>query len=590
MKKRAKEQVKREQEDQIQREDVGVEASKKLYPAIELLNDPHGLAELILKRIKASGSNTYKFEHKLLMMNFVTRIVGNHELILLPLYPLLQRYMGGTQRDVTAILAYTVQACHSLVPPEEIYGILKTIAHNFITERCSGEQMAVGINACRAICARVPSALSKEDAKNSAGASSITTMDVDAFVRDLAAYSKHRDRSVSIAGKSWMNFIREVYPSLLSGKDRGSLGSALHRAGTKPLRYGEQRVASGVAGAELLLEYETKKALHKENQQEMGDDDDDEEEEYVSEDDQDESFGITENDEDDFEEGDPDDEEGNEDDEGSEGFEHDEDEECMDNDADEEDDDMIPLGSESEEVDDEDEERSDEIEEEEDDDEDGSDMILLNDKVIEESGEADEVTPELVYLPADANEISETIDTFKMSQEERDKLRQKVSSTRIFSTDDFIKMRKLVEREEQAKRDPRAAARLKRQRASGKGFVELSDDDTDESDPEEDERIHVKGVVHASDIMAEEKKKRASKIERLEKIVAGREKFEHKKREGGSTNTEKKRKKLFVMTKFSTHARMKKNDKETAKHARRNGNKRKFKDNKFESKKRRRKF
>ena len=35
---------------------------------------------------------------------FVTRIFGNHELILLPLYALLQRYMGGHQRDVTAVL------------------------------------------------------------------------------------------------------------------------------------------------------------------------------------------------------------------------------------------------------------------------------------------------------------------------------------------------------------------------------------------------------------------------------------------------------------------------------------------------------
>jgi protein SDA1 len=563
--------VKREHEDQIQREDVGVEASKKLYPAIELLNDPQGLADVILKRIKASGSNTYKFEHKLLMMNFVTRIVGNHELILLPLYPLLQRYMGGTQRDVTAILAYTVQACHSFVPPEEIYGILKTIAHNFITERCSGEQMAVGINACRAICARVPSVLSKEDAKE--GNSSTTTMDVDAFVRDLAAYSKHRDRSVSIAGKSWINFIREVFPSLLSGKDRGSVGSALHRAGAKPLRYGEQRIASGVEGAELLLEYETKKALYDENNQDM----DEEDEGNSDDDDQGESYGEINDDEDCFEEDDHDD--GVEEEGSDEGFEEEE-EGSEDGFEEEGSDGMIPIGSEDEEDDHECEDSSDEVEASDDDE-------FEENNEIEE---ADEVAPELVYLPAGQREASEIIDTAKMSQGERNKLRQKVSSTRIFSTEDFVKMRKLVEREEQAKRDPRAAARLKRQKASGNGFVELSDDDTDDADEEDEERIHVKGVVTASDIMAEERKKRANKIERLEKIVAGREKFEHKKREGGSTNSEKKRKKLFVMTKFSAHARSKKNDKETARQARRNSNKRKFKENKFESKKRRRKF
>jgi protein SDA1 len=554
----------------MQREDIGVEASKKLYPAIELLNDPQGLAEVIVKRIKSSGSNTYKFEHKLLMMNFVTRIVGNHELLLLPLYPLLQRYMGGTQRDVTAILAYTVQACHSLVPPDEIYAILKTVAHNFITERCSGEQMAVGINACRAICARVPSVLSKEDAKDSIAAGSSTTMDVDAFVRDLAAYSKHRDRSVSIAGKSWINFIREVYPSLLAGKDRGSIGSALHRAGEKPLRYGEQRVASGVQGADLLLEYETKKTLFRLNRQR-----DDTQEEYESD-----HSGSCE------EDYDNDDQEINDFDEGEVQ------EEDMEEEEEGDDDEMIPFESDGQYESEEDDENVSDHDAVEDDEDEWEEE---NDDEEDSFHAEQEEAPELVYLPLDPKEKSGVIDTSRMSKLERDKLKQKVSSTRIFSAEDFAKMRKLVEREEHAKRDPRAAAKLKRQLASGKGFIELSDDDENSSDDdqEDDDRnkqIHVKGVVNPSDIMAEAKRKRASKIERLEKIVAGREKFEHKKRDGGSTNTEKKRKKLFVMSKFSTKARMKRNDKETAKHARKNGNKRKFKENKFESKKRRRKF
>ena len=100
-----------------------------------MLNDPQGLAETVFKRLKSSGHSAYTFEVKLLMINFITRLVGNHELLILPLYPFLQKYLGGHQRDVTAILAYTVQACHEYVPPDEINGLLKTIAHNFITER-----------------------------------------------------------------------------------------------------------------------------------------------------------------------------------------------------------------------------------------------------------------------------------------------------------------------------------------------------------------------------------------------------------------------------------------------------------------------
>ena len=47
--------------------------------------------------------------------------------------------------------------------------------------------------------------------------------------------------------------------------------------------------------------------------------------------------------------------------------------------------------------------------------------------------------------------------------------------------------------------------------------------------------------------MAEAKRKRQPEAEKIEKIMAGREKFQHKSRAGGSTNKEKKRKKNFLI-------------------------------------------
>jgi protein SDA1 len=458
------------------RDDAGVEAAKKLYPAIELLRDPQGLAEAVLKKLKTPKSIPFKV--KILMLNFVTRLVGNHELLVLSLYPFLQKYMGGHQRDVTAILAYTVQGCHDQVPPDEIYGILKTIAHNFITERCSEEQMAVGINACRAICARVPSVLSIEESQESSGS---TILDVEAFARDLAAYSNHRDRSVSISGRGWTNFIRETYPTLLAGKDRGATGSALHRAQAKPMRYGERKIASGVAGADLLVEYESKKAAHLKKMEENPD---------VESGDEDEVEEIESYDE----------EEGEDEDEVEEG-----------SDADEE-------------------------------------------EVMEmESGDNEEA-PDLVVHEG-AEDAETVIDLSKMTPEERDKLKQHVSSTRVFTSADFEKMRKLVEREERAKRDPREAARRKRAIAQGREFEELSDEESvADSD---DEEIRISGAVNPGEIMAEAKRKRTHKAEKLKKIIAGRDAFESKERAGGSTNIEKSRKKNFLMSKSSREARSK---------------------------------
>ena len=467
LKNRKKVQRKKQDEewtDITPEQDKGVEACKKLYPAIEMLRDPQGLAEAVFKRLKTSSS-FIKYDVKLLMINFVTRLVGNHELLLLPLYSFLQKYMGGQQRDVTAILAYTVQACHPYVPPDEIYGILKTIAHNFITERCTEEQMAVGINAVRAICARVPAAMSVEESQASQGSA---TMDIEAFARDIAAFGNHRDRSVSIAGKAWTNFVRETNPGLLQGKDRGMAGTALLKSGAKPLRYGERKVAAGVEGADLLAAYEAKKAVRRD--------------------------GAPEDD-----------------------------------------------GSSSESEDD------DGWEEAELDGPDGEAAVESANEDNQSEDESDEEAPILVNLDKEGA----SLDISKMTPAEREKLKQQVSANRIFTPEDFERMRKLVERENRAKRDPREKARRKRAEARGIDYDALSDDE------EEDEPIRITGAVNPEDIMAMAKKKRQTKAEKLESILAGRTKFEAKRRDGGATNVEKKRTKNFQMAKHSAEAKSK---------------------------------
>lgn len=508
-------------------------------------------------------------------MNFLTRLVGNHELLLLPLYPFLRRYMGGSQRDVTQILAYSVQGCHELVPPEEVHSLLQTIAHNFITERCSGEQMAVGINACRAICARVPSSLVAEDSNtlNESGSTSAVHVDVEAFARDLAGYSKHRDRSVAVAGRGWTNFVRDVHPSLLKGKERGAQGSALARSGERPMRYGERKVSSGVAGADLLVEYEAKKAAYlemKNQKRKRGED-------YESDEDigDDDSSGGWEDVDDDANDGASDPQEG-------------EWEEVEDEEEDENEDEEIEDGEEEGEW----EEMEEEEEGENDDEGEWEDVEVDEAPALVRVQEVDgKMVPLDQIGMAEPTSTDPIIDLSRMSKEERAALSLKVSSTRIFTSEEFAKMRKLVEREEKIKRDPRAAARLKRLKAKGKDFEALSDDsESEDSDFEEAEKkIQVRGAVDLMDIAAHAKRKRASKIERLEKILAGRSKFEHKAREGGSTNTEKKRKKVFLMSKNSFANRTKQGDKQTARRGTLQATK-KQKQFKHENKKRRRKL
>lgn len=168
-----------------------LEEAVPLFPAIQVIHDPHSMAEKLFKKARQSGE---RFEVKLLLMNFISRLIGCHKLLVLGFYSFLQRYLTAHQKDVTQILAYLIQACHELIPPEDVLPIVKAIAYNFISERCTNEVIAVGINSVREIIRRVPAIL-KEDG-------------MDDFIQDLAMYGKKTHKSVMIAAHGLINLIR----------------------------------------------------------------------------------------------------------------------------------------------------------------------------------------------------------------------------------------------------------------------------------------------------------------------------------------------------------------------------------------------
>ena len=106
----------------------------------------------------------------------------------------MQRYLTSHQQDVTQILAYLIQACHDLVPADDVAPIIKSIAYNFVTDRCSNEVIAVGINSIREIFSRIPSLLLLESMED--------------FVQDIALYGKKTHKSVMMAAHSMINLVR----------------------------------------------------------------------------------------------------------------------------------------------------------------------------------------------------------------------------------------------------------------------------------------------------------------------------------------------------------------------------------------------
>nr|XP_022902455.1 protein SDA1 homolog [Onthophagus taurus] len=252
------------------------------FSALMLVHDPQGMAEKLFKQLESSNQ---RFEVKLMMLDVISRLIGLHNLFLLNYYPYLQRFMQPHQREVTRILQFAAQATHSLVPPDVLEPLLKTIANNFITERNSSDVMAIGLNAVREICARCLFAMNED------------------LLQDLIQYRVYKERSVMMAAASLLQLYKLNKPEMLRKKDRGRPTEAIGEL--VPTSYGEINVKDYVPGAEVLL-LEDKKG----DDIEINSDSDSNDDEWVDVNGSDDEIGEEEDSDDDLDEnnGDDDDE------------------------------------------------------------------------------------------------------------------------------------------------------------------------------------------------------------------------------------------------------------------------------------------
>lgn len=218
------------------------------FEAMMLLHDPQEFSEKLFSDLQ-NRRKKESYETRLVFINLISRLVGTHQLILFNMYPFLQRYLQPSQPEVTRVLAYLTQACHDLVPPDVLHPILRSLADTFVSERSSPPAMAAGINAIRAICARVPLAI-LDDANEGLPAEQQEA----ALLLDLVQYRSSKDKGIVMAARSLLALYREVNPGLLNKRDRGKVGAVAVHSGVAPRAraYGEHMYATGVEGVELL--------------------------------------------------------------------------------------------------------------------------------------------------------------------------------------------------------------------------------------------------------------------------------------------------------------------------------------------------
>ncbi|KAI4632678.1 hypothetical protein J4E80_000035 [Alternaria sp. BMP 0032] len=204
------------------------------FSALHLLHDPQGFAETVFSKHIQNTKNKLALETRLLALQLVTRLVGLHQLTVLPLYSYFLKHLTPRQASVTTYLACLAQATHSYVPPDVLEPLVQKIANEFVSEASASEVAAAGLNSIREICARQPLAMT------------------DTLLQDLVMYRKSKDKGTMMAAKGLLSLYREVGADLLKKRDRGKDATMGIRAGTiKERRYGEEAIGE-VEGIELL--------------------------------------------------------------------------------------------------------------------------------------------------------------------------------------------------------------------------------------------------------------------------------------------------------------------------------------------------
>lgn len=87
------------------------------FMPIDLIYNPQVFAEKLFNVM--SGKNE-KYAHKLIYMSLIGRVIWRHQLILLPFYRSLIKYLDPKQKDVSQVLIALAESIHDIVPEDEI--------------------------------------------------------------------------------------------------------------------------------------------------------------------------------------------------------------------------------------------------------------------------------------------------------------------------------------------------------------------------------------------------------------------------------------------------------------------------------------
>ncbi|KAG1778681.1 SDA1-domain-containing protein [Suillus placidus] len=193
------------------------------FPALQLLNDPQTFAEKLYDNLSRYDKR-FSLEHKILIMQLLSRVMGAHKLCVLSFYTYIVKYLAYHQLRVPSILVALAQSVHDLTPPDALTPVVQKLAAEFVHPGVGSEVIAAGINSIREVCRRQPWAMEE----------------------DLLA--------VTAAARGLLQLYREVNPGMLKRRERGKDASIGMSKGGQPLPFGHSADAAVDIEGLMLLE------------------------------------------------------------------------------------------------------------------------------------------------------------------------------------------------------------------------------------------------------------------------------------------------------------------------------------------------
>jgi protein SDA1 len=195
------------------------DATTPNFPALQLLQDPQTFAEKLYDML-ARHDKRFSLDHKILLMQLLSRVMDSHKLCVLGFYTYLLKYLTYHQLRIPAILVALAQSVHDLTPPDVLTPIVRKLSHEFVHPGVGPEVVAAGLNAIREVCRRQPWAMEED------------------LLGDLIEYRKSKDKAVTAAARGLLQLYRDVNPGMLKRRERGKEASMGIAAGSRALPFG----------------------------------------------------------------------------------------------------------------------------------------------------------------------------------------------------------------------------------------------------------------------------------------------------------------------------------------------------------------